>query len=200
MDKEQELYKSLSDLETTLKEIDSAKEQVNKTINSYNKIGDDLQEYTNSLNTISKNIDNIIHLFENNGTILSTKIIDFQKLIGESQNTINSLQTNFKQECIAAVNGIIDIKDKQVNYLKELSNSINSLKDYYLNLNENSNKLITLNNQKIDLCYKMLQEMSLEITQQNEQLNSYSKTIIDLNTELERIKNITWYQKLFGKN
>lgn len=55
-----ELLTSLAQLETSLKEIESAKEQVKQTVNAYTILQEQINAYTNSLDSIKTSVEGIV--------------------------------------------------------------------------------------------------------------------------------------------
>lgn len=73
MDKN-ELLIALSGLEKNLKDIDSAKEQVNKTIEAYKGVHGQVESYTKSLDEVSQNISSMIDAVKSNRQILGSEL------------------------------------------------------------------------------------------------------------------------------
>ncbi len=69
-----ELLIAISDLEKNLKDIDSAREQVNKTIEAYKGVHDQVENYTKSLDKVSQNISSMIDVVKSNRQILGSEL------------------------------------------------------------------------------------------------------------------------------
>lgn len=69
-----ELLIAISGLEKNLKDIDSAKEQVNKTIEAYKGIHGQVESYTKSLDKVSQNISSMIDAVKSNRQILGSEL------------------------------------------------------------------------------------------------------------------------------
>ena len=61
---DQKINNSLKELEQSLKNIDSARKQVEKTVNSYNGLNNTTSEYVTTLSTLTTNVQNLIKSVE----------------------------------------------------------------------------------------------------------------------------------------
>lgn len=69
-----ELLIAISGLEKNLKDIDSAREQVNKTIEAYKSVHGQVESYTKSLEKVSQNIFSMIDAVKSNRQILGSEL------------------------------------------------------------------------------------------------------------------------------
>lgn len=69
-----ELLIAISGLEKNLKDIDSAREQVNKTIEAYKGVHGQVESYTKSLDKVSQNISSMIDAINLNRQILGSEL------------------------------------------------------------------------------------------------------------------------------
>lgn len=129
------INKTLSDMEANLKQVESARKQVESTVNSFNGLTLKTDQYVSSLSKANDNMTNLIQLV---GDDYEKKVKSFekdQKEIVDSCNsaisTVNQASNNIQQNVNAAIQNInntsenvkenvsstIDLLQKKMNYI-----------------------------------------------------------------------------------
>ena len=104
-----QLFQTLENLKNTLSEIESAKEQVESTIQAYSALQSSISDYADNLQPISEMMNNIV-----------SSLVQRQKAITEQANAIIvSFQNSIQQECTKFSNECNDIHSSLSNKVKE---------------------------------------------------------------------------------
>lgn len=131
-----EILTSLAKLETSLNEIESAKEQVQKTVGAYSAVQKQIIDYTKALEAISESITNIIADVRSQRTALNDDAASVFASLREKSDEIilnlNSSVSNNLDSLKSALEAIMD------SFTKDCSKATDSLKK---NTNEEVNKL-----------------------------------------------------------
>lgn len=103
---DEKINKALSELETNLRNLESAREQVEKTVKSYTELSSATSEYVNNLSTITSNIQSFVNSI---GADYSQKASDFEKdrdaIINASKDATEKL-SNTTEEYKKSLSGI----------------------------------------------------------------------------------------------
>jgi DNA repair exonuclease SbcCD ATPase subunit len=102
-----ELLSSIANLEANLKEIDSARKQVNKTIQAYENVYRQIDDYAKSLDKVSECILAMVEVVKLNRQNLSadlnneldSKFVEMGKEIARFKATTDSLTDKFAKQC-----------------------------------------------------------------------------------------------------
>ncbi|MFR9527684.1 MAG: hypothetical protein SNI45_06390 [Rikenellaceae bacterium] len=100
------ILESLSELERTLAQIDSAKKQVEQTVAAYSNIGVQFNGYSKDLNDVTKNINEVIAFVKLNRETLTTdingifdeKFSRLDQIISDFNKSVGYTQDNFKKD------------------------------------------------------------------------------------------------------
>lgn len=128
-----EINNTLEALENSLKGINSAKQQVEKTVKAYESVGIDMENYCASLQTISDNVLAILELIRDRQAELvndGEKILDnLAKVVSDTLNKnkamLDSVRSDFALKTQTAINDInttvsdFGIKVKRLESLKD---------------------------------------------------------------------------------
>lgn len=101
---DEKINNSLKELESQLKNVEAARKQVEKTVNSFDGINNSTQKYVSSLSEIKKTLDSIV---EQIGKDYVKKVSEFEKdrheIIESSKKTIKGIDdvTNNVTELLA---------------------------------------------------------------------------------------------------
>lgn len=99
---DEKINKTLSELEASLKNIESARKQVQETINSYDGLQKTTTTYVNNLSSIDKNLEQLIYSI---GKDYESKVVSFEKdckiisdscgaLIDSINNSVEEIKNN----------------------------------------------------------------------------------------------------------
>lgn len=200
-----EILTSLAKLEASLKEIESAKEQVQKTVGAYSAVQQQISDYTKALEAISASITGIIADVQSQRTALnddaasvfaslrekSDKIIS--NLNSSVSNNLESLKSaleaikdSFTKECSYAndsfkKNSDEEIKkfDERIEDLKSCAANLNSLHE---NIKNTLGKIIEVEESINDLKAEMLKtqgEQDTLLTQIKDGISSLSSELVN---------------------
>lgn len=90
---DERINKTLVELERQLKEVDSAKKQVERTVDAYDGLKKTTKDYSNSLENIQSTLNEIVKLvgedYSNKVKIFEEEIVKIQTLAKESIETTN---------------------------------------------------------------------------------------------------------------
>lgn len=107
---DEKINKTLSELEASLKNIESARKQVQETITSYDGLKNTTTNYVNNLSSIDKNLEQLILSI---GKDYESKVVSFEKdckIIYDSCNaliaSINNSAEEIKNNVSASIAGI----------------------------------------------------------------------------------------------
>lgn len=201
-----ELLIAISGLEKNLEDIDSAKEQVVKTIEAYKNIHKQVASYTKSLDSVSQNISSMINAVKSNRQILGSELdkelkgkfkemegklsdmkaiahsssekfaIQYEQATSKIQNTLN--KTNESFHC--------SISDIQTDF-KTTANNI--LTDFKSNIDAESEKLgsciLQLNNALFNFT-KLHSEIEQKFTKYYNPVKQQLETIENQNKSLSK--------------
>ena len=121
---DQKINNSLKELEQSLKNIDSARKQVEKTVNSYDGLNTTTSEYVTTLSTLTSNVKNLIKSVETDyyqklsafeqdrKTIIDSANAASQKLSEASdgfQASLNNIEKKLKYSMIVNVISLISL-------------------------------------------------------------------------------------------
>lgn len=112
---DEKINKSLKEIEHELQNISSARSQVDKTVSSYGELNKSVSLYINSVNSLNKNVQDLVETVKNDYTTKSLELDKHQKEIKElTISTLNEIKNSAEQVKIS-INNII------VSYRKRLS-------------------------------------------------------------------------------
>lgn len=107
---DERINKTLSELETNLRNIESARKQVENTVKAYDELKDSTSSYVKSLSSVNTRLTDLMKLIEND---YSNKLETFEKdrktIIDSCQTAINNVNDTAKrvQDTIdTTINGI----------------------------------------------------------------------------------------------
>lgn len=103
---DQKINNSLKELEQSLKNMDSARKQVEKTVKSYDGLNNTTSEYVTTLSTLTTNVQNLIKSVE---TDYNQKVSAFEqdrKTIIDSANAASLKLSEASDEFKASLNNI----------------------------------------------------------------------------------------------
>lgn len=107
---DERINKTLSELEANLRNIESARKQVENTIKAYNELKESTSSYVNSLSSANTRLTDLMNLIENDySNKLETFKEDRRTIIDSCQEAINNVNDTAKriQDTIdTTINGI----------------------------------------------------------------------------------------------
>ena len=200
-----ELLTSLAKLETSLKEIESAKNQVKQTVDAYDMLQKQISYYTQSLDSINASIQAIILDLQSQRASLGEEASGltasleskanqlFAQLSESSQNSLNTLKSNWvtiNEVFSHEGKGITDSFKKNIDEeLAELRIIIQSLKDCsqtLLTLDESIKKTLTQINQMKQEVAELKQALMDSQSSQDTVLNNIQESINALSQKDEQ--------------
>ena len=118
---DEKINKTLSELESGLKNVESARKQVESTVNAYNGLNSTTEPYVRSLSTVKEKLSQIVELI---GMDYDKKNSDFfkdrEKIVTSCNAAINNINTaveKISNDFSSTVNGI----NKKLNLLFALN-------------------------------------------------------------------------------
>lgn len=119
----QDILKSLSNLEESLKNIDSARQQVQNTVNAYENARAQLNKLTQEFTSISTDLSNIVETITNNQETLSSTLSDriegvftvFNEKIKLLEGATSTIQSTFETTCQESSKSFKDNVDSSIN-------------------------------------------------------------------------------------
>lgn len=146
-----EILTSLAKLEASLKEIESAKEQVQKTVGAYASVQKQIGDYTKALETISGSIKVIINDVQSQRTSLNDDALSILATLQGKADDIISMQNSYVSKTLESLKSTLDatndsfignctdttdsLKKNTDEEIKKLDERINELKVCATNLN-----------------------------------------------------------------
>lgn len=138
---------SLSKLEESLKELDSAKKLVEKTVASYNSVGTKIEAYTTTLDFVSQNVTVLIETIKDNNASFTEEanhqlqdiVSSFSKSVDEIKFMMNGALERIKKETNSIEQslskGIEVIHNRQKshseNLISKFSTSMDEVRDLF---------------------------------------------------------------------
>ena len=134
MSKPNEILKSLADLEQSLKDIKSAKEQVTMVIDSSEKLANIIESYKASFDSLSKNVQKTIESSKNFNLETITKLSEQTGIFSSEVSKI--IEFDFAKTMLSAEKVMINIFEQHLterflvidNKMQDFQNQIDELK------------------------------------------------------------------------
>ncbi|MDR1646415.1 MAG: hypothetical protein LBS05_11485 [Tannerellaceae bacterium] len=183
-----ELLIAISGLEKNLKDIDSAREQVNKTIEAYKGVHGQVESYTKSLEKVSQNIFSMIDAVKSNRQILGSeldkelkgKFKEMEGKLSDMKAIAQSSSEKFATQCELATSEI-------QNTLNKTSESFNSTTtDIQANSKVLANNILTNFRNNIDAETEKLDNC---IQQLNNALSNFTKLHLEIEQKIAEYYN-----------
>lgn len=188
---------SLSKLEESLKELDSAKELVEKTVASYNNAGIKIEAYTATLDSVSQNVTALIEIIKGNNAVFTNEanqqlqdvVNSFSKSVNGVRSIMDEILDKFKKETTSAE----QVLSKSV---EAIQNRLNShcerlILEFNVSMDKARNSFIA---QTTDIIKafdvagnKVLQDSETIKTMVKEDLSEGQKVVSDIKKELLRV-------------
>ena len=126
-----DLLLKLQELEDSLQAIDSAKNEVNKTVNAYSVLGFKISSYAENLNDVSQQLKNLQDTIKDAYTSLQNRIekqqgkitTGFTQSVNQADTTLQTTSAEFKNTTDAAKESIAESIKQTENNFKEQVNS-----------------------------------------------------------------------------
>lgn len=203
-----EILTSLAKLEASLDEIESAKEQVNKTIGAYASVQKQIGEYVKSLNQIAGGVSAIMSALKSQkdelykdatevSEVLSAKsaeMISMQnnavgKIMDSLKVSLDSTKDSFSSDCLKISDSIKQNHDAEI---KKLEEQVVGLKTCVANLNALhkciESSLETISEVKKDV-YSLRQTVEISQNFQNGQLETIRAGLESLSSRQNKTMN-----------
>ena len=94
---DEKINKTITELEISLKNIESSRKQADNTIKAYNGLESSVKTYVQSLSSVKEKLELLVNLI---GTDYDTKVKDFDKdrktIVDSCQKTINEVNKSIK--------------------------------------------------------------------------------------------------------
>ncbi|CCY34985.1 putative uncharacterized protein [Alistipes sp. CAG:831] len=173
-----EILTSLANLEASLKEIESAKEQVQKTVRAYATVQKQISDYTKALEAISGSIKGIIADVKSQRTALSDDAENvFATLLAKSDDIISNLNSSVSKNLELLKSALGTTKDS---FAKDCSNTIDSLKK----IADEEVKKLDERIEELEVCAANLNTLHENIKNTLCKIIKVEKSINDLKTEM----------------
>lgn len=115
---DERINKSLQELENQLKEVESARKQVQNTVNSFDGLNTTTSNYVSSLNNIKTKLDEVVKLI---GEDYKKKVQDFESDRAKIVNSANAVLTKIEHKAEEIQNSVDEnIKSVQSKLLYSL--------------------------------------------------------------------------------
>lgn len=175
-----ELLTSLAKLETSLKEIESAKSQVKQTVDAYDILQKQINDYTQSLDSIKGSIQAIIADLQSQRASLGEEAsgltaaleakanLLFAQLSESSQNSLNTLNGN-----LATINEVFSRDGKSItdSFKKNTDEELAKLKTIIQSLKDCAQTLLTLD--------ESIKNTLTEINQMRQEVAELKQALMD---------------------
>lgn len=114
---DERINKTLSELESNLRNVQSARQQVEKTVNAYNGLTSSMSTYINSLSAVNDKLSQIVSLVESD---YKGKVAEFEsdrtKIVDSCSKAIENINTT-AEDVKNTVSSCIDNIHKRFKYL-----------------------------------------------------------------------------------
>lgn len=199
-----ELLTSLAKLETSLKEIESAKSQVKQTVDAYDILQKQINDYTQSLDSIKGSIQAIIADLQSQRASLGeeasglTAALEakanhlFAQLFESSQNSLDTLKDN-----LATISEVFSREGKSItdSFKKNTDEELAELKTIIQSLKDCAQTLLTLD--------ESIKNTLTEINQMRQEVAELKQALMDsqgsqdtvLNSIKEGVKSLSEHQE-----
>ncbi len=183
-----ELLIAISGLEKNLKDIDSAREQVNKTIEAYKGVHGQVESYTKSLDKVSQNIFSMIDAVKSNRQILGSELDKelkgkFKEMEGKLSDMKAIAQSSSEKFATQYELATSEIQ----NTLNKTNESFNSTTtDIQANFKVLANNILTDFRNNIDAETKKLDNC---IQQLNNALSNFTKLHLEIEQKFTKFYN-----------
>ncbi len=183
-----ELLIAISGLEKNLKDIDSAREQVNKTIEAYKGVHGQVESYTKSLDKVSQNIFSMIDAVKSNRQILGSELDKelkgkFKEMEGKLSDMKAIAQSSSEKYATQYELATSEIQ----NTLNKTNESFNSTTtDIQANFKVLANNILTDFRNNIDAETKKLDNC---IQQLNNALSNFTKLHLEIEQKFTKFYN-----------
>lgn len=168
-----DINSAIEHLKTSLEEVDSARRQVEKTVNSYSELKDKVQLYVDGFNGISNEVSSLISLLSEHKNVL---LSDVEKI-----------ETSFNDNCGKAINKFKNAVDSAKSLIEEEAVSVsNKLNDCITSFNSVTEKGISSFGEE---CEKIREGFQTQYQECLNNLNSGVAKIQEVNKELLTIPN-----------
>lgn len=185
-----ELLTSLAKLETSLKEIESAKSQVKQTVDAYDILQKQINDYTQSLDSIKGSIQAIIADLQSQRASLGeeayglTEALEakanllFAQLSESSQNSLDTLKGN-----LATINEVFSREGKSItdSFKNNTDEELAELKTIIQSLKDCAQTLLTLD--------ESIKNTLTEINQMRQEVAELKQTLLDSQSSQDTVLN-----------
>lgn len=185
-----ELLTSLAKLETSLKEIESAKSQVKQTVDAYDILQKQISDYTQSLDSIKGSIQAIISDLQSQRASLGEEASSltasleakanqlFAQLSESSQNSLDTLKGN-----LATINEVFSREGKSItdSFKKNTDEELAELKTIIQSLKDCAQTLLTLD--------ESIKNTLTEINQMRQEVAELKQALMDSQGSQDTVLN-----------
>lgn len=185
-----ELLTSLAKLEISLKEIESAKNQVKQTVDAYDILQKQINDYTQSLDSIKGSIQAIITDLQSQRASLGEEATGltaaleakanllFAQLSESSQNSLDTLKGN-----LATINEVFSREGKSItdSFKKNTDEELAELKTIIQSLKDFAQTLLTLD--------ESIKNTLTEINQMRQEVAELKQTLLDSQSSQDTVLN-----------
>lgn len=186
-----DLLTSLAKLETSLKEIESAKSQVKQTVDAYDILQKQISDYTQSLDSIKGSIQAIISDLQSQRASLGEEASGltasleakanqlFAQLSESSQNSLDTLKGN-----LATINEVFSREGKSItdSFKKNTDDELAELKTIIQSLKDCAQTLLTLD--------ESIKNTLTEINQMRQEVAELKQALMDSQGSQDTVLNI----------
>ncbi len=185
-----ELLTSLAKLETSLKEIESAKSQVKQTVDAYDILQKQIKDYTQSIDSIKGSIQAIISDLQSQRASLGEEAFGltaalekkanqlFEQLSESSQNSLDTLKSN-----LATINEAFSREGKSItdSFKKNTDEELAELKTIIQSLKDCAQTLLTLD--------ESIKNTLTEINQMRQEVAELKQALMDSQGSQDTVLN-----------
>lgn len=162
-----ELLSSIANLEESLKEIDSAKEQVNHTIKAYRNVSEQIENYSASLEEVSEHILAMLKAVKSNHETLNSDfdeklkewLVVIDKELSKFRSATDALSEKFTKQCEVSTSEVqktlMKTKDS---FTADCSTLQTSFKRKTIETLTSFGTKIDVEVEKVELCMQQLDE------------------------------------------
>ena len=199
--KQEEFLPKLQELENSLQSINSAAGEVERTVKAYSDLGIKIDSYTNKLEDIAKQINQLCDAVNSNYSLrlegmdkrLDELISRFSQSVNQADSTLQATVTDFNYDATSTTTSLTDVAEQTKVDLRRLSgeisnafsercdNAITSFKNASDAIHNDMDRLISSVNSTIGDSQRQLSELRQELLDENKKsrkLNYYTMVLV----------------------
>lgn len=208
-----EITTAIEHLESSLKNIDSARRQVEQTVNSYSELKDEVRLYIDGFNGISEEVTKLISMLsdQRNGLLSATNNINAgfknncDKTISNFSNAVDSAKSLIEEEAVSVSNKLNDcitsfnsVTEKGISsfgeecekiregFQTQYQECLNNLNSGVAKIQEVNKELLTIPNRVKDSLNNSIKEIKTLVDGVSAMVSSTEEALVSCNSEISK--------------